>query len=386
MQLIKDIIRATPFRKLEFKGQLFGTIMSSIFGVAGAFLFITHFLNPAIDSRRAQNWIQIDATVLTLELEKKLHLEYRYHYKNKDYLGNQITFTKYITTYSYEHIHDIEKHYPKGSTIPIWINPSNPDESVYDKEINLFNWIALVISISPIILVLWKFVDILSQSTIYRMRKRVTEEITNYASQHSAHEISEALKDNNWDTQESYRISYLKHANLQYFYIISLILLKINCLLLFGFFPITIFERVFPPHAQYFYLSIFILCNLCYLSMFLKISPKRRSYDYIILSTWDQSLNSITHHWLLLSNQCDVLELCLQTTLHNKTSIKKHLKQNPIKDIFKSLDAQQGRVTHTVEKSTENYYKLIIQIKNQATSRSHMHNILIKIPDIKAKL
>jgi len=384
MQIIKDTLRASPFRKPKFKDQLFGIIMSLICGAAGVFLFITHFFNPLMDSRRAQNWVQIDATVLTLELEKKLNLEYSYHYGNKDYSGNQISFTKFVIPYSHERIKEMENQYPKGSAIPIWINPSNTEESVFDKELNLFNWLALIISLSPIIFVIWKFTEILLQNKIYRIRKRITEEIANYASQHSAHEISDAIRNNDWETQESYRVSYLKYHNLQYFYSLIIILLKLNCIFLGAFLPITIIDRVFPTSIQYFYLFIFILCNLGLPGLLLKIAPKRTNEDYIILSTWDQSLKSITYHWLLLSNPSDVLELGLQTTSNDKDT-KKHLKDNPIQDLFKEADALKGSVTHTIEESTENYYKLILCIKDQTTGKSSLNDLFINNPAVKNK-
>lgn len=382
MPVINDILRTGHFEKVPLRKQLLSIVVSLLFGTTGLYLFISYFFTPLMDSSRAKDWIQIDATLLTLDSTIGLQLEYRYEYNNKHYISNNVSFSDRVTPYSREYIQDLDNNYPINSLIPIWINPSNPKESTFDRKIHLFNWTALFMSLPLLTIGMWKLTDLLTQGSVYRIRKKASKDAATVASQYSAHDISSAILNNQRDLGPPI-ISYLKHSNLLGFYFFTLYILYLNCLMSISLTIVTITRPFFPHNLQYLFIFAiaFSFIAFSFIYPLFKSRPFKKSEDYVIVSTYDESLNNITHQWLLLSRQSEMLEIGMQTTTseRNEPSLKKFLKNSPYRDIYKTPNKAifQGSITHKIEKTNARWYKLLVYTKNLTTGAYNQHEIFI---------
>ena len=130
------------------------------FGISG-FYFL--FIQPLRQSRVAKEWKPVSATIVSSEIEfdhgrsktQRYHLKvsYRYILNERIYTSNRFSFVQ--PTYSRQQAEIKLKNFPIGQSIPIYINPINPAQSVIFREVGLSAYYGGIVSILFILLGLY---------------------------------------------------------------------------------------------------------------------------------------------------------------------------------------------------------------------------------------
>ena len=121
-----------------------------IFSVATSFL-VARTCVLFRERYKMNNWVQVEATIEELEQAKApnvsvfpfcpyVSFKYKFTFNGNDYFGTKINVhtptLKKTSVAAYEILSEIEKNRNCGDLIHIWMNPSNPNESIFDKEVN----------------------------------------------------------------------------------------------------------------------------------------------------------------------------------------------------------------------------------------------------------
>jgi len=152
MSFIREIFRGLDIKKATLGSIIFALPFALGFSAAGISIFTSEFLNPLIESKQAQSWTQVEATVIKSNLKKNddsynIDLKYSYRFQDKKYTGDRFELTGSGRNFSTDTYKETVTSYPKGSKIPIWINPEKPQQSVYNRGMVTTNWISLPFSV-----------------------------------------------------------------------------------------------------------------------------------------------------------------------------------------------------------------------------------------------
>lgn len=395
MPFIREIIRSLDIKKSTIGSIIFALPFALGFSAAGIFIFTSEFLTPYLESKQAQNWTQVEATVIKSKIKRNddsYNIALKYHYKFQDnkYTGDRFELSTAGRNFSTDTYKETAKNYPKGSKIPIWVNPQNPQQSVYKRGMVTTNWIALPFSIPFITIGACALCYILFNNAALRIQNRARKEIAQLASRHSATQIHNALIDPEFGRHPHSEITFLKHNHiLNSLGLLFLILFWNGIVSVFLIFNISMH---IAGESFAYLISIFLIPFACvgisFTYKFITSLLSGIGEDYLILSNWDPEFTTATHHWLLLTDQRDTREISFYTTAFSTKKHKLHkqhkqlLKTNPITDTFKTPDKTviKGTITHPITGSSEHELQLIIYTKNQTKDRLNKHNLTLYSP------
>lgn len=129
------------------------------------FGYISYFLYVLYKANATLKWIQTDALTLSsnVGMLPKLkytqfipNIEYQFKVDGKTYKNNTLCFYFGTPGFNEESSRLYVNKYPKGSKIPIYYNPSNPEKSVIISglhQMDVLKFLALVFGIVLFILV-----------------------------------------------------------------------------------------------------------------------------------------------------------------------------------------------------------------------------------------
>ena len=105
-------------------------------------------LKPVYLSYQAKNWSQVEAKILSTELDKnrdsdggttyEVKARYSYTYQASDYEGNQVNFKSgadNIGSYHQNKYEQLKRAKAKKQKVKCYVDPGNPEEAVLDREI-----------------------------------------------------------------------------------------------------------------------------------------------------------------------------------------------------------------------------------------------------------
>lgn len=382
-------------KKHSLKSKLICFIIGLVFIAIGALIFTKAFLTPYRESKIAENWKRVDARVTSCQVERNskstiLTIKYQYVYKDDQYSGDRFGLAG-DNNISKSTIPSISEQYAKGKKISIWVNPSAPHQSLCKRNLPFGKWAILPISLLLLLLGLLFFASTFLANWGEKIAHQHRQKSAKVAKQRGASEIYAALTDPDFEDQTLKTLSFLKHDKLY----------EAAC-----FFIFAVMANIF--------MSIFVICNIgIYLSankpddyirpiimsaivavlsfkslrlFFKSIAAfiNRKGEDHVILSISDETYTTFTHHWLLLSDQADYMELSLLTVTHeNPKSLKKILKTTPILDTFKTPDKAviRGSLTHSLATPPKKELTLVAFTKNTTQSRMNRHMLTLRTPD-----
>ncbi|MGJ8655284.1 MAG: DUF3592 domain-containing protein [Akkermansiaceae bacterium] len=391
MSLLTEIIRDSGVKKSTFNSTLFALFFAAIFGFGGILIFTTEFLTPFLESRQANDWIQIEAHVTKSKLKNNdgalnINLKYNYQYQGKQYQGNRFELTKAGRNFSTKTYRKTAKSYPKGSKIPIWVNPHNPEQSVYKRNMVITNWIALPFSIPFLTVGTLALLYALLNPLAFKIQKQAWLEAAVIASRNSAPELHKALSDENLNSHQHTKINFLKrHHSLTSLTYLFLILFANGIISVFVIVAIGMHIEGNPlAYILTIFLIPFVIFGFTFIRKFLNSLFHKIGDDYVILSTWNYKLTLVTHHWLLLTNHRTADEFQIFTTAtKNARELKKILKTTPIQDTYKAPEKSviTGTTTHAITGSSEKEIHLLITTKTQTSKKNNTYQLPLQLPD-----
>ncbi len=391
MSIFKEIIKGSGFQKTTFSRICIALLCGLVFGSGGLLVFTSEFLKPFLESRKSQHYIQIEATVLKSELIKndgslRINLRYEFNYQGETYRGSRFELNDTGRNFITDTFRDTVKNYPRGSLIPIWVNPENPKQSVYKREMVITNWIALPFSIPFLTIGICSLGYILFNSICFKAQQSALQDDAKIARSYSATEIHAALIDEDFGEDKQSKLTYLKHDSI-YKNAGDLFALLFTCGIISVFIIINVALYRSGSSIAIFltlFLIPFLFTCLYIIKKFISSLFGSKGEDYVILSQWDEAYSNVTHHWLLLTKHSDSRKLGLFTTAHKNQvrALKKILKKNPAITEFETPDrnAIKGSITHTTDGSKSKFLKLIIFTKNHTSDLSNKHEIIIYSP------
>lgn len=387
-----EIARAIGAKQVSIRMRIFAFFMSITFGAFGLFIFHSEFLNPLLESNNAKNWVQLEARVLKSELlnndgSTHIELKYRYSYKGRTHTGDRFDLSKTGRNFNTDTFKETIINYPKGKLIPIWVNPNQPDQSVYNRSMVSTNWIGLPFSLLFIFAGGCGLAFAIFNGYALRSQTSARKDTAKIAAFHSAREIEQALLDQHFEKKEYSRLSFLKHDHfINTLGYLSLLLILICFIGVFGIASISLHKDDTPLVYAFTFFSIIMAVMLFHLTRnFMRSLLNGKGEDYVILSKWDEEFKEITHHWLLLSQKPIQMEVSLNTLTykHAVGALKKALRNTTVVDSFKTPDQKiiQGSITHTIEGSRKKILSLIFQTKNISTGELNKHNLTLRVAD-----
>lgn len=391
MAFISEIIRDAGIKRPTLASTIFALVFAISFGTGGIAVFTSEFLNPYLESREARDWTSVDATVLKSEIKRNddstsINLAYRYSFQGSEYQGDRFELSDASRNFSTQTYKETAKDYPKGSQIPIWINPNNPEQSVFKRNMVITNWIALPFSIPFITIGLCALSYALLNGTAFRIQTQAWKEAAHIASRYSAFEINQALLDEDFNNRPRAEINFLKRSSILTSIAFLFMIIFINGIT--SVFLILNVDMHLTGNPLAYPLSIFlipfVIIGLVFIRKFLTSLTAGKGDDYVIISEWDYEYTQVTHHWLLLSAPRDALEIGIFTCATQKSKeLKKILRKNPFKDIFKAPDKSMitGTIVHPISGSPKKEINLLIYTINKPKKRYSKHELKLYTPD-----
>jgi hypothetical protein len=392
MSLLREIIRGCRIKRPSIYSRLIALLVGLLFGGGGLLMFITDFLNPLRISLEAKNWVSVAAVVLKSELEQSdesvsINLKYRYIFEGNEYQNDQFELSEGGRNFSTDTYYQTVKNYPRGSEIPIWVNPHKPEQSVYKREMVITNWIALPFSIPFLTAGICGILYMLLGGIFFRVQQQARKEAAQIASRHAAFEVNKDLLDENFHARERASLNFLKReklgASLGYLFAVLFINGIVSVFLILAIsmhingnplaYPLSIF------------LIPFVIVGLNFIRKFLTFLFAGKGDDYVITSEWDYEYTQVTHHWLLLNDQQNALELGLLTcATENSKDLKKILRNIPFTDVFKAPDKSviTGTIVHRITGSSQKEINLLIHTKSKSKKKYNQHQLNLYTPDI----
>lgn len=122
-----------------------GMIFGLIFAGGGCAFFWLAFLQPHIESSRADDWIPVEATLLSSEIEGSGDslmnaVRFRYEYDGKKYESDQAHLVS--PNLSYAEAQRLRDELPKGKVVEAFVNPDRPREAVLFRNHNASLFVA----------------------------------------------------------------------------------------------------------------------------------------------------------------------------------------------------------------------------------------------------
>ncbi|GAA5494933.1 hypothetical protein Rhal01_01099 [Rubritalea halochordaticola] len=142
-RLDKLIFAAKPSRP-KIGGRLLALLFGAAFGGGGVAVLLFTSLFPILDSLDAKHWEQVEATVISSKLDIKSDsdgssykplITYRYLYQGAPYEGNRYDFDDNYSNVGVNSMREIVDSHQRGSSIKVFVNPEQPEESVISTEL-----------------------------------------------------------------------------------------------------------------------------------------------------------------------------------------------------------------------------------------------------------
>lgn len=133
-------------------GKRFLIPFGSVFLLIGLLTLNPLLIRPFEKMRTAKTWSAIPATVISSKVKShdsddgttySVYIAYRYRIGDKEYLGDRYTFMSGSSS-GYEKKAEVVRHYPKGQTFDVYVNPVNPAESVVKRGISGESFLGLL--------------------------------------------------------------------------------------------------------------------------------------------------------------------------------------------------------------------------------------------------
>jgi len=127
--------------------KLFPTIFGLVFFMAGLGIFIWMGVRPALEWQGMKNWEKTTATLVMAELKSstdsdggttyRATAEYQYEYGGRRYSGERVSvfdMSDNIGSFQKDLGRKLEKAYKKNKSVPVYVNPQSPGETVLNRE------------------------------------------------------------------------------------------------------------------------------------------------------------------------------------------------------------------------------------------------------------
>lgn len=119
--------------------RVIGVLFGLIFFCIGSFFLYKFSLSPALDAYQMRNWNPHYAELLSItDGNNYTEAQYRYYINNQYYENNRVylaDFSDNIGNYHYKLYKRLSYLKNKNETVKIWVNPTNPQSSIIDKNI-----------------------------------------------------------------------------------------------------------------------------------------------------------------------------------------------------------------------------------------------------------
>ncbi|MDH3981988.1 MAG: DUF3592 domain-containing protein, partial [Kiritimatiellaceae bacterium] len=130
-------------------------ILGVIFVLAGGLMLKPLLITPLTKTHDAQTWNSVPATVVSSKVKShdsddgttySVYIAYRYEVNGEEFLGDQYTFMGGSSS-GRDAKAEVVRQYPKGHNFEVFVNPTNPDESVIKRDYSL----SLLFGLTPLI-------------------------------------------------------------------------------------------------------------------------------------------------------------------------------------------------------------------------------------------
>ncbi|BFM18537.1 hypothetical protein R50073_47200 [Maricurvus nonylphenolicus] len=139
--------RTSSTNSSNLSSKIGGTLFGGIFFAFG-FGFFLAFIGTALSDRVAmQNWQPLQATLTNVKLERnysdgsttyKATATYQFHYQGQNYHGNRVSLhagSDNIGGYQNDMHNRLKRAFSSNRPVTVWVNPTNPFESVIDRSV-----------------------------------------------------------------------------------------------------------------------------------------------------------------------------------------------------------------------------------------------------------
>jgi len=389
MSLIKEIVRDAGLSKPKLHTRIIALIVGILFGAAGIFVFVSEFLKPLSESQKAKDWVKIEALVLKSELvsdgdSKNIELLYQYSFKGQQYQNNRFELSNAGRNFNTQAFKDTVGNYPKESLITVWVDPQNPSNSVYNRDMLITHWIVLPFSIPFITVGLCGVLFFCFDSIVFRIQLNAWKEAAHIANRHGAFQISKDLLDEQFSELERAKINFLKREKLLKGIGYFLMFLFVGCIV--SVFLIFIINFLYSLSKTLGTLASFaaLITFMSLTGKWLKLIFASKGDDFLIISKWNYEFTEVTHRWLYLGDPKDAQEIGLfSCATETNRELKKLLKTNPSTDIFTAPDKNviSGSISHTIQGSPQKNLDLLIHTKNLTSQKCDEHKLRIFTPE-----
>ncbi len=155
---LRKFLRGLVFAKPQSLWRLIGLVFGLGFG-AGGVAIGSLWLSSTKDYLRSCTWEQVDAQVFKSEVATsesgdswQVKVAYAYRFQGRNLEGDRFDFGSDSTNIGKTKMEEAAASYPTGSSVMIWVNPEEPEESVLVRKLSYQVWVDLAGSV-PFLLV-----------------------------------------------------------------------------------------------------------------------------------------------------------------------------------------------------------------------------------------
>lgn len=136
-------------------------------------LLVITFAHEILNTYKAKNWVEVSCVIKKINVIKgrntKINIEYLYFLDNKQYRGTRFDFgdNSKSSLAVPNSVNDIKI----GSTYHCYVNPNNPEESVFNKKIDKFKIVEFCGQIGIIIVFLSMFRILINNNPSHSFRE-----------------------------------------------------------------------------------------------------------------------------------------------------------------------------------------------------------------------
>ncbi len=116
------------------------------FFLAGAFIIYLLFAGPALEIYKAQSWVPTPCTVMSSRVvgdeTYSVEIVYTYTVAGVEYQSDRYDFVN-VSTSSYDDKYEAVRENPAGSRAICYVNPDNPAEAVFHRDLSSDMWFGL---------------------------------------------------------------------------------------------------------------------------------------------------------------------------------------------------------------------------------------------------
>jgi len=129
-------------------------LFGGVFVVAGAIACYFFVISPIVDAARMQSWHVAHGQLISANVDSyqsrnddggyttmyRPQVSYQYQANNQTYTGNraQLSYSSRSNSdVAYEIVGRIKHEQARNNSVKIWYNPNNPNESIYDKSVDV---------------------------------------------------------------------------------------------------------------------------------------------------------------------------------------------------------------------------------------------------------